>query len=70
MKPDCGCGEGCEPNTGCRSVGPYVWPLNESGTRWAFETFHTPACRANLEDPGASCECRRPFTGAKPGESK
>lgn len=27
-------------------------------TQWTFWTFHTTACRAQLEDPGARCACR------------
>ena len=28
--------------------------------QWRFGTFHTPECRAHLEDPGNVCECRPP----------
>lgn len=27
---------------------------------WTFETFHTAACREQLQDPGAGCVCRPP----------
>lgn len=37
--------------------------------KWTFETFHTPACRLQLQDPGARCVCRPPFAGA-PGVAR
>ncbi len=37
---------------------------------WTFETFHTAACREHLQDPGARCICRPPFTDLPQPESR